>query len=485
VGFFAGGKLKKVPVSGGGVLTLGDAAEPQGASWGSQGVIAFVPTAVSALQQVSDAGGTAQPLTRLEKGDFSQRWPEFLPGGKAVLFSAGAAPFNFTNAQVAVQSVETGERRNLIQWGTYPRYAPSGHLVYAQGSTLMAVSFDPRRLTATGTAVPVIEGVLQSTFTGATQYSFSATGSLVYVPGSSQVARSRLVWVSRNGVEQPLPAPSRSYLMPRLSPDDRRVAVTIADQETQTWLYDLSRETLTRLTFEGSGNGAPPLWSPDGKRIAFASAREGSINVFWQLADGSGGLERLTTGVYTRAPMSFSPDGQLLAFIEVNPTTGFDIWVLRLSDGKAQPFLRTPFNESVSRFSPDGHWLAYISNETGRYEVYVQPYPGPGTKWPISTEGGTEPVWNPNGRELFYRSGDKMMAVDIATQPSFTAGKPRTLFEGQYEPTPLTSPNYDVSLDGQRFLMVKASEQEQAATQINVVLNWFEELKRRVPPGKK
>ena len=292
------------------------------------------------------------------------------------------------------------------------------------------------------------------------------------------------VWVNRNGVEQPLPAPSRSYVMPRLSPDGRGLAVTIADQETQTWLYDFSRETWTRLTFEGSENGGA-LWSPDGKRIAFVSTKEGSLNTFWQLADGSGGLERLTTGAYGQAPMSFSPDGQLLAFIEINPATGYDIWVLRLSDRKAQPFLRTPFNESVPRFSPDGRWLAYISDESGRLEVYVQPYPGPGGKWQISTEGGTEPVWNPNGRELFYRSGDKMMAVDIATQPSFTAGKPRMLFEGPYEPTWATNPNYDVSADGQRFLMVKASEQEQASTQINVVQNWFEELKRRVPTGNK
>ena len=184
--------------------------------------------------------------------------------------------------------------------------------------------------------------------------------------------------------------------------------------------------------------------------------------------------------------MSWSPDGQLLAFVEVNPTTGYDIWVLRLSDRKAQPFLRTPFNETAPRFSPDGHWLAYISDESGRYEIYVQPYPGPGGKWQISTEGGTEPVWNRNGRELFYRSGDKMMAVDIATQPAFTAGKPRMLFEGPYVPTPVTIPNYDVSPDGQRFLMLKPSEQAQAApTQINVVLNWFEELKQKVPTGKK
>ncbi len=184
--------------------------------------------------------------------------------------------------------------------------------------------------------------------------------------------------------------------------------------------------------------------------------------------------------------MSWSPDGQLLAFFEVNSTTQRDIWVLRLGDRKAQPFLRTRFDESVPRFSPDGRWLAYISNESGRFEIYVQPYPGPGGKWQISTEGGTEPAWNPNGRELFYRSGDKMMAVDIATQASFAVGKPRMLFEGPYLPGPATSPNYDVAPDGQRFLMLKPSEQAEAAlTQINVVLNWFEELKQKAPPGKK
>jgi Tol biopolymer transport system component len=239
------------------------------------------------------------------------------------------------------------------------------------------------------------------------------------------------------------------------------------------------------LTFEGNAN-INPAWTLDGKRIAFDSDKEGQSNIYWQLADGSGGLERLTTDEYLNAPMSWSPDGQLLAFIEVNPTTGRDIWVLRLSDRKAQPFLRTRFNESVPRFSPDGRWLAYISDESGRYEVYVVPYPGPGGKWQISTDGGTEPAWNRNGRELFYRSGDKMMAVDIVTQPGFSAGKPHMLFAGPYAPTPVTFPNYDVSRDGQRFLMLKPTEQAEAApTQINVVLNWTEELKRLVPAGTK
>jgi Tol biopolymer transport system component/predicted Ser/Thr protein kinase len=483
LGFFAGGKLKKVSVSGGAALALGDATSPRGANWSSQRMIAFSPTGLGALQQVPDEGGTPQPLTRLEKGDGSHRWPEFLPGG-TLLFAAGPNTGNWNNALVAVHSVGTGERRNLIPGATQPRYALSGHLVYAQGGSLMAVRFDPQRLAVTGTAVPVVEGVLQSPVNGAAQYSFSATGSLVYIPGSAQAGQLKLVWVSRNGTEQPLATPAHAYQFPRLSPDGRRVAVGVTEQENQVWLYDLSRDTSTRLTFEGNVNNAP-VWTPDGKRIAFSSNKEGERNLFWQLADGSGGLERLTTSEHVHTPSSWSPDGQLLAFVEITPTTGRDIWVLRLSDHKAQPFLRTPFDEGAPRFSPDGRWLAYVSNESGRYEIYVQPYPGPGGKWQISTEGGAEPVWNPNGRELFYRSGDEMMAVDIATQPGFAAGKPRALFEGRYLPTPFTFPSYDVSPDGQRFLMVKPTEQAQAApTQINVVLNWFEELKRRVPVGK-
>jgi eukaryotic-like serine/threonine-protein kinase len=484
LGFFADQKLKKVPVSGGAALSLGDAQIPRGAGWGDQGTIAFATSPFSVLHQVADGGGTRQALTLLAKSENSHRWPEFLPGGRAVLFSAALTSSVWITAQIAVHSMVTGERRTLVQLGTQPRYALSGHLVYAQGATLMAVPFDPQRLVVTGATVPVVEGILQSRFTGATQYSLSSTGSLIYVMAGAQAAESRMVWVNHNGAEQPVAAPARAYRIPRLSPDGRRVAVNVDDQETQVWVYDLSRDTLTRLTFEGKLNGAP-TWAPDGKRIAFQSDKEGSLNLFSQRADGSGGLERLTTSEYAPAANSWSSDGQLLAFNELNPNTGFDLAVLRLSDHTVQPFLRTPFNESAPRFSPDGHWLAYISDESGRYEIYVQPYPGPGGKWQISTEGGTEPMWNPNGRELFYRRGRKMVAVEIATRPGFAAGKPRVLFEGEYVPTPLTFPNYDVSPDGQRFLMLKPAEAaEGAPTQINVVLNWFEELKRRVPTGR-
>jgi len=484
LGFFAGGRLKKISVSGGAALSLATVGSPRGGSWADNGTIVFVPTGIGVVQKVSDAGGAAQALTELDRGESSNRWPDLLPGGKAMLFSTVGS-----NPQIAVQSVGSsvpvvaGERRDLVPGGTSPRYATSGHLIYAQPGHLEAASFDPRRLRITGPAVPVLEGVLQSN--GNTQYSISASGSLVYIPGGTQADTRRLVWVSRNGTEQALGAPPHAYSYPRISPDGRRLALTVAEEQgAQIWLYDTERDTLTRLTFGGILNQVV-TWTLDGKRIVFGSNKEGPQNIFWQSADGSGGMERLTTGGYSQTPRSFSPDGQLLAFIEVNPTTGYDIGVLRLSDRKAQPFLQTQFNESTPAFSPNGHWLSYVSDESGRYEVYVQAYPGPGGKYQISTEGGTEPVWNPNGKELFYRSGDKMMAVDVATQQGFSASKPRMLFQGPYMPTTLTLPFYDVSPDGQRFLMIKPSDKATLSlTQIVVVQNWFEELKRRVPTGK-
>ncbi len=489
IGFFADGKLKKVSVNGGSAETLASAAYPGGASWSSQGILALQPVAASrGLQQISQEGGVPRPLTLVAKGLIIDRWPEFLPDGKAVLFADTATNSAWNNAQIAAQPVGRGEPKNVAQ-GTQPRYAPSGHLLYAQSGTLMAAPFDARRLLLAGAAVPVLDGVAESMSTGAAQYSISSTGTLVYLAGGLAGGQSRLVWVSRKGEEQLLPAVPHSYQYPRVSPDGRRVAVTTIEQETQIGVYDASRDTLTRLTFEGNANSVP-AWSPDGRRIAFESNRAGPINLFWQAADGSGGAERLTTNDITHAPNSFSPDGQLLAFIEVTPETGRDIWVLNLKDRKAQPFLKTPYEETAPRFSPDGKWLAYSSDESGRREIYVQPYPGPGGKWQISTDGGQEPVWNPKGGELFYRSGSKIMAVEVnqsrdregAGASGFSAGKPRMLFEGPYLPTAASFPFYDVSPDGQRFLMLKPVEsQASAPTQINVVLNWFEELKRKAP----
>jgi Tol biopolymer transport system component len=241
------------------------------------------------------------------------------------------------------------------------------------------------------------------------------------------------------------------------------------------------------LTFQGTYNRTP-VWSPDGKRIAVISNKDAAQNTYWLMADGSGEMQRLNTSTDITSPTSFSPDGRLLALNQVDPVTQRDIWLVQLSDLKTWPFLRTPVNETSARFSPDGHWIAYASDESGRWEIYVQPYPGPGGKWQISTDGGTEPVWNLKGRELFYRSEDKMMAVDISTRPAFSAGKPRMLFAGDYffAPGSDSAPEYDVSPDGQRFLMLKDSGGSTAAqSQIVVVQNWAAELKRGLAPVQK
>jgi eukaryotic-like serine/threonine-protein kinase len=482
VGFSAGSKLKKIRLSGGEPVSLAGDVNPVGAlgaSWSSQGMIAFAPQVTGPILQVSDGGGSPLPLTRLAKGEGGDIVPQLLPGGKGLLFlySPGFAPTGLDSI-VAAQSLETGERRDLlqVQGVTIPSYASTGHLVYVQGTNLMAVPFDYHRLAVAGTPVPINEGVLPA------QFSISSTGSLVYVPGSVQLRQLKLVWVDRKGAEQPVPAPPHNYVMPRVSPDGHRVAAGLEEADSQIWLYDLGRDTLTRLTFEGSTN-VDPIWTPDGKRIVF----KGSSNrLFFQPADGSGPAQEFTKSELTpnNVPASFSPDGQVLAFMGQNRS--FDVYTLPLNDGKPQPFLETPSNETAPRFSPDGRWIAYASDESGRYEIYVRPYPGPGGKWQISTEGGTEPVWNPRGRELFYRARNKMMAVDVTPQPTFSAGKPRMLFEGPYVPSPRSFQDYDVSPDGQRFLMLKSSEQEKSApAQINVVLNWFEELKQKVPAGKK
>jgi serine/threonine-protein kinase len=490
LGFFqiGTGVVNKISVSGGAATTVGVANGPYaGATWGSQGTIVFGAQGNAGLGQIPDAGGTPQSLTRLEGGEAGHTWPDILPGGRAVLFSSSSGGPTAQDNRIVAFSIASGQRRNLGIAGSFPQYVSSGHLLYVQNATLMAVPFDPDRLEVTGAAVPMVESVLQFG-NGVAHYRVSGQGTLVYLSGGSGGVQRRLVWVSRNGAEQDVGAPPQAYGYPRLSPDGRRIAVEL---DSQIWLYDLARETLSKLTFEGSTN-QNPTWTPDGRRVAFFSNKEETpMPMYWMLADGSGGLERLSTRdpsrqVGNQVPRSWSPDGQFLAFHVPGQDTQRDIWVLRMSDHKAEPFLRTRFVEGAPAFSPDGRWIAYISNESGRPEIYVQPYPGPGGKWQISTEGGAEPVWNPNGRELFYRGGNRMMAVDVISQPTFSAGRPRMLFEGEYLAVqfPLTAAAYDVTADGQRFLMVKETQAPTAATQINVVLNWFEELKRRVPAGR-
>jgi hypothetical protein len=470
----ADGKLKKISVNGGAPVAISAVTIPRGMSWGHQGSIVFAPNNNGVLQQVPESGGEQRAVTRLESGDSGHRWPELLPERNAVVF-AGGTP---ANARLMVQTEGRSENRHLSQEGTSPRYLPSGHLLFAQGGNLMAAPFDATRLEFTGAALPVVDGVFLSPITRAAQFSVSATGSLAYVSHRGNSAEQALVWVDRNGREEPA-VPARAYGRPgpRLSPDGRFVAVVM---EEQIWLYEFARETFSRFSLEGSSN-IGPAWTPDGARIAYSSNQEGTQNLFWKATDGSGGAERLTVGQHQRYVGSFSPDGRLLVFPEIHPETLYDIWVLRLDDFDEEPFLRTPFTDAAPRFSPDGRWLAYVSDESGQMEIYVQPYPGPGGKWQVSGNGGLEPVWNPTGRELFYREGDKMMAVDVDTDPTFSAGKPRVLFEGSYRPTSGTLPNYDVSPNGQRFLMIQESGEAQAIREIHVVLNWSQELKRLVP----
>lgn len=285
--------------------------------------------------------------------------------------------------------------------------------------------------------------------------------------------------MNRRGAVEPLSAPPRPYGRPRLSPDGGRLAVEILDDLGHTlWIFDLDRQTLTRLS-EGARHN--PLWTPDGKRILFQEmGGAGRSRFLWQPADASAPEELLTEHAGAPPPGSWSPDGKLLAFSSSDPKTLADIWVLPL-DGRREPrvFLQTPWAEFSPNFSPDGRWLAYVSDESRRNEVYVRPFPGPGQKWQVSTAGGNEPVWARSGREIFYIHNNRMMAVPVTTTPHFAAGRPQLLFEGSFFGRPLV--DYDVTPDGQRFLMIQQTGERENITQLRIVLNWFEELKRLVP----
>jgi eukaryotic-like serine/threonine-protein kinase len=429
IGFFAQGKLRKVSVTGSATQTLCEAANGRGGSWGTDDTIYFAPTPISAIWKVSDSGGTPQQVTTLDrsKGEISHRWPQVLPGGKTVLFSARTGP-GWDEMNIEAQSLQTGERRVLMKGGETGRYVSAGYLVYTRTDALMAAPMDLARLEVTSGAPVVLAETVRTGGEGA-QYAMSDSGVLAYVAGDTRRFERRLVWVDRKGDVEPLSAPTRNYGRPQTSPDGHHAAVEISGGTIGIWIYDFSRTTLTPLTSAGSSQAS--TWTPDGNHVAYRGTRTGFRNLFWKAADGTGDEERLATSENTQTPGSWSPDGKWLAYHEASSTTGNDIWVLPVNgDRKPQVFLRTPFQEGNPRFSPDGRWVAYESTESGRNEVYARPFPGSGAKSQISTQGGTEPVWSRNGRELFYLNGDKMMAVDTATQPTFTAEPPGFFLKG-------------------------------------------------------
>jgi Tol biopolymer transport system component len=390
-----------------------------------------------------------------------------LPSGRAVLFTRSSLEPGF-EPRIDALFFDTGATRTVVDNATYPVYLPTGHLLFARAETILAVSFDEKRCETTGTAVPILDHVWVSPL-GAANLAVSQTGTLVYL--STSVVQGRLLLVDRNGGEELLTSLSRNYADPRVSPDGRSIVVSA---EGKLWLLDPERDTMTRFTFGPGASQDRGVWTPDGDRVLF---RDGGL-LASKAADGSSGEETIQTEASVVLPTSVSPDGETLAALELNPLTSGDIVMVPLHQGgeTTRTFLGTPAYEGGAQFSPDGRLILYVSNESGRMEIYLQPYPGPGAKTQISADGGSQPRWRRDGREIFYRNGPKMMAVTVSTGERPTVGKPALLFEKDYSYSQgITIPSYDVTPDG-HFVMVKTEPPK-----LNVVLNWFEELKQKVP----
>ncbi len=474
-------ELRKVSLAGGPVQTLCTGYDNYPGSWSANGNIYFSSTHFNGLMQVPGSGGNCQNLTRPDssRGEAEHLFPQVLPGGEALLFMDSRG-FGTSGASVAALSLKTGKWQTLIRNGTSPHYVPGGYLAYSQGSSLMAVPFDAKTLKMSGSPVPVLDNVLTNSASGVAQLAISNDGTLAYVPGSEGKTDRQVVLVDRSGKSQVVTKTSGAYEDLDLSPDGRELAMTVEGPKWAIWTYDIPRGILSRFTFDNDNRD--PFWTPDGKHIAYTSLRNGQYGIYWKPANGSGGEQLLAESPDWITISSFSPDGKEAAINEQSPETGQDIMILPLDGkGKLRPFLKTRFTEMVAQFSPDGHWLAYQSDESGRNEVYVQPYPGPGGKWQISNDGGTRPVWSRDGRELFYINGSKLMAVPIVTKPTFTPGTPHMLWQGNFY---LSGHYYDVMPGAKQFLFIKEVEKPQAPTQINVILNWPEELKRLMKEQK-
>jgi serine/threonine-protein kinase len=491
LGYVTRGEMKKVSVTGGAPITLTEVQLSRGATWGPDGTIVFSPSRQSGLSRISATGGEATVLTTLDEaaGELSHRWPQWLPGGRAVLFTSGTGGGASVETALEVVDVSTGERKVVQRGGYYGRYVPTGHILYVQDATLFALAFDLDRLEAVGSQMPVLEGIESQPGEGSSQFDVSENGILGYVSGSAALMAFPVVWVDREGRIEPLWQEEGIYGTPRLSPDGRRLALSaLRDGNWDVWTYDIERSVATRLTF-GEGYDADPVWSPDGKWIAFSSDREGPPTVFRKRTDGTGAAERLHEpgAVSFAAPLTWSPDGKVIILMTVGDKTADDLYFLHLEgEEPLEPFLVTPFSEDSPAFSPDGRWIAYVSNETGRPEIYVSSYPLGAGKWQISDSLGGQPRWSRDGRELFFRSAEGVMSVEVDGRgESFIAGRPRPLFTGPFlggiggvSVPGLSFADYDVSADGSRFVMFTGGANDAGAATVNLVTGWFDELRR-------
>jgi len=481
VGFATPSELKKIPVSGGTAVRVCAALDARGASWGPDNIVfaaTFPKAPITGLMKVTESGGMPEPVTTLKGKEISHRWPQHLPGGRLVLFTSYESA-DVNNGKIEVVDLKTGERKMVYSGGTYGRYAASGHLLYVHRNTLFAASFDLRRLEITAKPVPVLTEVTTNGSGGA-HFDVSPDGTLVYLSGQdSSALRKQLVWVEPGGKRTAISDQLRNYFWPAIAPDGRRLAVTILEQDNwDVWVHNLERDSQVRLTSHERADFMP-VWSPDGRWIAFGSQRDGHSQIYRQMADGSGQPERLLESEYDQRPASFSPNGKYLLFVEQHPESLLDIRVFTLEgERKVEALAISRFNEGSPVFSPDGRWVAYQSDEAGRYEIYLQAFRGGGGKQQISTKGGETPRWSRDGRQLFYRVNNAIMSVAVRTEGNdLQAGVPQAVAET--DPS-FPSGDFDVAPDGKRFVLIR-DDGSARPTLLKFTFHWFEELKRLVP----
>jgi eukaryotic-like serine/threonine-protein kinase len=481
VAYHKQGKLRKVPVEGGPAVDLA-VSDWGGGSWGRNGKLVYSQSYNTGLWMVSEGGGDERMLTEPDtaKGELGHWWPQILPDGDRVLFTAYRTPIE--RATIEVLSIRTGERTVVSTGGFFGLYVPTGHLVYAVGETIRAAPFDLERLAVTGPALPVVDSVAMNPTDGAAAFGVSDNGTLAYMPVASYLTETDVVLVDRQGREtSALPGRNR-YNHPRLSPDGRRIAVDIRSASSlgDVWVFPVGSSAGTRVTSEG-GRDFGAEWSADGRELIYSSEHP-TFDLYRRAADASRPAEALLTGGHDRYIGSVSPDNRLLAFMLSTPG-GTQLWTVNLQ-GRPEPrrYLSNGFNLAHPAMSPDGRWIAYDSDESGRVEVYAQSFPDPGImRWKVSPAEGSEPLWTRGGRELVYRKGDSVMAVtvDLANGRS---GPPSLLFAGPYPDNPgWTRPrSYDASREGDRFLMTRLPPQI-PVPRLTIVLNWFDELRAKVP----